>query len=235
MRRSIIMPGLAGVFLSLASVIPARAGALTVIPQPTAAYTSSTTLIDVSKLTGDVDSITADGLTVNFSTAMSVLGVGVDGGWGTWNKPPATETDTPTVLYGKGANDVVMTLTKPISIFGFEAQPDLSDIEVMKATYYDAANTSLGNVTLNVSGNVGALLFAVSSSLPDIAKIDLTDLGPKGTGCAACDFAIAEVRFATIPEPGSFFLAGLGMIIVGALPVRGLCSAVKKARQTRTR
>jgi hypothetical protein len=214
LRRSILMPAVTGVLVSLAFVFPVSANTLTVIPQPVASYTSTTNLINISALSGNVTSITGGALTVNFSTSMAVLKTGVTNGWGVWNSPPATEGNKPTVLYTKGSNDVVMTLSSPVSLFGFEAQPDLSDTETMKASYYDAGNVLLGTLTLNVSGNAGALLFAVSTGVNDIAKIDVADSGSGGTGCAGCDFALAQVRFSQTPEPVTFYLAGLGLLLL---------------------
>jgi hypothetical protein len=209
-KRFFVIPALAGVFVRLT-----MANAITVIPQPVASYTSSTSLIDISALTGNVDSITGGGLTVNFSTPMSVLKTGASGGWGTWNSPPATENNKPKVLYSKGATDVDMTLSMPVSTFGFEAQPDLSDTEVMKAAFFDAAGDDLADITLNVSGNAGALLFALSTGMPNITRVDLTDLGPTGKGgCAACDFALAEVRFASVPEPATLLVAAAALLLL---------------------
>src|ERR1700733_6345825 len=152
-RRSITVPALAGAFVTLTAMIPARANTITVIPQPVASYTSSTNLINISSLSGNVGSITGGGLTVNFSTPMKVLKTGVTGGWGTWNSPPATENNKPMVLYSNGADSVVMIFSTQVSTFGFEAQPDLSETDVMEATYYNAAGVDLGDIILDVSGN----------------------------------------------------------------------------------
>lgn len=113
-----------------------------------------------------------------------------------------------------------MTFSTPVSRFGFEAQPDLSETDVMDATFYDAAGDDLGGISLDVSGNAGALLFAASSPTANIAKVDLTDLGTTGFGCSSPtgDFAIAEMRFSTAgtPEPASFLLTGVALIGLGA-------------------
>ena len=144
--------------------------------------------------------------------------------WATWNCPPATEakctkpaapTDLP-VLYSNGTPDIFMALSSSESVFGFEAQPELSDTESMTATFFDNG-TNLGSINLDVSGNAGALLFAASSGT-QFNKVELQDSGPKG-GCpagAVCDFAIANVRFAAkpfapTPEPASMLLLATGL------------------------
>jgi hypothetical protein len=216
-RRSILMSAVTGAFVFLAFGTPLPASPLTVIPQPVASYTSSTTLINITALSGNVGSIIGGGLTVDFSTSMAVLKTGVINGWGTWNSPPATETNKLTVLYTRGATDVLLTLSSPVSKFGFEAQPDLSDVEKITAKYYDASDVLLGTLALDVSGNAGALLFAVSAGMNEIASIDIADSGPGGTGCPACDFAIAQVRFSQTPEPVSFLLVGAGFMALRAV------------------
>jgi hypothetical protein len=93
--------------------------------------------------------------------------------------------------------------------FGIEVQPDLSDIERITATFFDASGMLVGTFTRDVNGNGGALLFAGSSTDP-FKTVTLTDSGPGGT-CApttVCDFAIANPRFsvAAIPEPAPVLL-----------------------------
>jgi hypothetical protein len=207
MLRQIFICGVAACAFA---AIPACA-ALVTISQPSKLYTSSTTLIDITGLTdgNTYGSIFGGGLTVTFNTALKRLTVPRT--WGTWNLPPAVENAKPPVLFSNGSNDIVMSLSMPEAVFGFEAQPDLSGVEAMTATFFDAGMKSLGAIKLDVSGNGGALLFAASSSTK-ISSVELKN----GAGD---DFAIANVRFSTtpIPEPGSALLLTLAVVfLVGA-------------------
>jgi PEP-CTERM motif len=99
-------------------------------------------------------------------------------------------------------------------VFGFEAQPDLSAVEGMTATFFDASNNSLGSIQLDVSGNAGAVLFAASSTTP-ILSVELKN-------AAGDDFAIANVRFSPtpIPEPGTYVLLILGLLFLAGGKIR---------------
>jgi hypothetical protein len=195
-----------------AATVAARAdAALIMIPQPSPAYTSSTSLIDISGLTdGNVySSIFGSGFTVTFGTPMMRLTV--PDTWNTWNTPPFTETDTPPVLWSIDASAVRMTLSSSQLVFGFEAQPDLSAIETLIATFFDDVGNPLGSIARDVSGNGGALLFAVASDIP-IGSVLLTD-------AQGNDFAIANVRFSSRPfvpisAPATDMLVAIGLALL---------------------
>lgn len=235
MLRRCIWPAMGSVFLGLLSAASAHASSFTCTPnvtsgffaciaQPSAFYTSSTTLINIGGLTdgNTYSSISGGGLTVTFSTSMMRLTV--PSSWGTWNCPPATEASCPQspplnpvnlpVLWSNGATSITMTLSSTESIFGFEAQPELSDTESITADFFDSSGTKVGSISRDVSGNGGALLFAASSNDP-FKTVRLTDAGPR-SGCPTgdvCDFAIANVRFSptAIPEPASVLLLAAGL------------------------
>jgi hypothetical protein len=235
---------LAGSMLCLASATFLRADSLACNPKVTngffvcfvqagGAYTATTTLIDVSGTTdgtaySSLPVPPGSGLKVSFNSGM--VRQTVPGSWGTWNCPPATEAScgdmlTPAnspVFWSNGATTITMTLSMAEGTFGFEAQPDLSDVEKMTATFFDAAGNKVGSISGNVSGNGGALLFAASSNDP-FKTVTLTDSGPvpmcTGSTCSAggcpagavCDFAIANLRYnsASIPEPPPALLVGI--------------------------
>ena len=183
-----------------------------VIVQPDPFYTSSTVLLDFSGVSdgSSAGSIGggSTGLTVSFSVPLIRLTTGDT--WGTWNSPPFTETDSPPVLYSNGASDVVFTLSSPEFVFGFEAQPDLSTVDLMTATFYGTGAPL--SIPLNVSGNAGAVLFAFSSDTP-ITSVDLSN-------AAGDDFAIANVRLSPIalvstPEPSLAPIMAIGIALAG--------------------
>jgi hypothetical protein len=215
-----LISALAAACLALAAAV--RADALIMIHQPRSDYVASTSLIDISALTdGDDYGAISDGsLIVTFGTPMMRLTV--PDTWNTWNTPPDTETDTPPVLWSEGATSVLMTLSSPQLVFGFEAQPDLSDVETMIATFFDETASPIGAIVRDVSGNGGALLFAASSPIP-IASVLFTDAADEG-------FGIANVRYSSqifvpMPEPASVVLvaAGLALLLFRSLHhARGL-------------
>lgn len=186
---------------------------------------------------GGCMSVTSGGLTVNFGAPM--FGLKFPNTWGTWNCPPNTETPLAGCNLPKGTKPVAslpllwsgqytygpdpgdgVTGVSPVSsltmtfggatvkTFGFEAQPDSSTVDAMTATFYNNA-TVLGTISLNVSGNGGALLFAATSTTA-FTSVKLTD-------AASDDFALANLRFSsnTIPEPASFLLLGSSLAALG--------------------
>jgi hypothetical protein len=186
-----------------------HAHAFFVFTQPTPPYVSSTNLIDISGLSdGDEVSFIADsGLTVAFATLMMRLTV--PDSWNTWNTPSFTETDTPPVLWSEEATAVLLSLSVPQLVFGFEAQPDASDVETLVATFFDDTHSPIGAIARDVSGNGGALLFAASSHVP-IASVLLVDQ-------ADSDFAIANVRYSSqflAPLPPTIALVALGCALL---------------------
>jgi hypothetical protein len=196
-------------------------GFFSCISQPDPLYTSVTTRIDFSTTTVNrmnYDSISGGGLMIDFS--IPLMRLTVPGSWGTWNCPPATEAVCPQapptnprnlpVLFTNGPETVTLTLSSAEATFGFEVQPDLSDIERITAIFFDASGMRVGTITRDVSGNGGALLFAGSSSV-SFKTVMVTDSGPGGTcpATSVCDFAIANPRFGltAIPEPAPALLA----------------------------
>ena len=93
--------------------------------------------------------------------------------WGTWNDPPFSEDSAPEVLYSNLFSSLAINFSSPVFAFGFEAQPGLSATELLSA-YFSRAGAER-SVSRDVSGNAGALLFAMrrtfrspacSSSIP---------------------------------------------------------------------
>jgi hypothetical protein len=204
----------------LAALAASRADANGIITVPTPAYLASTTLLSLSGLEdGDEVVAVSDGaLTVSFSSTMMRLTV--PDTWGTWNTPPFTESAQPAILWSEGATSVHMSLSAPQRVFGFEAQPDLSDVEALSAAYFDADGNLLGELVRHVSGNGGALLFAAIWDVP-VASVVFSDLADE-------DFAIANLRYGSafvVPSPGSGALVATGLLLLWLLRTRRVAVA----------
>jgi len=185
------------------------------IPLPNAAYTSSTTLINISGIPNStgVNSITDGVMTVGFSSTLDKRQV-PSGNWSTWSSPPFSETATPHVLFSTGSS-LTLTLSKAASIFGFELEPNNFGNFLITTTF------SNGDVIAQlVNGNAGARLFA-SGGGSLITSVNIqADSGAAG-------FAIAQIRYslATVPEPASILAWGF---VAG-----GCCVATRLRRRSK--
>ena len=186
--------------------------------QPTAAYTTGTTLIPIAAPDYQFLTSISDGsLTVSFSQTMQARTV--PGSWGSWGAPPNTESATPRVLDDFfQLPTVIFTLSQPEDVFGFEAEPTLVGAYNISASFYDGA-ALVGRISRNVQGYAGALLFAALTN-QDFTSVVVT------SGAGADGFAIAELRYAppAVPEAASalFVLIGLAIIAVGLFQNRAV-------------
>jgi hypothetical protein len=160
-------------------------GFLNQICTPSSAYTGSTSLLPVvgADFT-TVASVTNGTQTISFSPSLRTQTV-PNGGWATWNAPPATESATPRVLRTVGSSTATLTLAVPANTFGFEIEPDLFGVHTVTANFY-GGNVLIGVVSLTVEGNSGALI-AGGSDNTLITSVVITVPGT--------DFAIAQLRY----------------------------------------
>jgi len=200
--------------------IPAFAQ-FTVISQPTAAYTSGTTLMTIPGANFSTTSSLTDGIeTLTFSNTVDVRTV-PGGGWATWGSPPNTEGNTPKVLaITTGLTSFTITLGVPQNTFGFELEPN-SGTQVITATYFNGG-TVLGTITQTIVGTAGALLSAASAGSPITSVILTVPAGASG-------FAMARFRYGpqiggTVGTPAlstsAFSLLTLAMLAAGSLLAR---------------
>jgi len=193
---------------ALALTVPASA--LTQISTPVDEYRTSTFLIGVPGNGTPRSSWGDEFLTVDFSTDLEPRTVGVN--WATWGSPPDTEQDNPRIWFTQGATTLTFTFDTPVSLWGFEAEPNpFADID-FTVEYFDGA-TSLGTISRTINGNAGARLLA--------AAADVGDSFTSVTVTAGSDFAIAQLRYAfgptpftLVPEPATWamMIAGFGLV-----------------------
>lgn len=173
------------------SASPVSAATFNQITQPDSAYLASTTKIDISGLTNysNYTSINDGTLTVYFSTSMNKRGP-VPTGWSTWSSPPWSESPNPHVLYSNGATSLNMTLSEPVTTFGFELEPNPFSSENYDVDFIlMSGSDTIGTISMAVSGSSGARLFAASVTNGSFDKVVIN-----GTA----DFAIGQVRYAVM-------------------------------------
>jgi hypothetical protein len=172
---------------------------------PDSAYLGATTYLDPSGLTTytNYGSITDGVQTITWNGVQNKR-VAPGGGWATWNDAPDSQRSTSgtlPVFYSNGATSLTITLSLPVQIFGFEAEPDPFDSHRMTAQFY-SGSTLLGSSTRSVVGDAGSLLFAASTT----GSID------KVVFSSDVAFATGAYRYGTAtPEPGTFALLGAAL------------------------
>jgi hypothetical protein len=213
MQKRVALIGVLGIFLACQT---SMAGFVTVsnpgdsLPGG-ASYVSGTTNISIPGAEFDIlNSVSDARLGITFSTPMMVLDV--PDGWGSWNSPPFTESDTPRVLWTQGPSQVTLSFGTAVQAFGFEAQPDQFGPFTITAAFFSGPD-EVGSIVRDVDGNAGALLFAgaVTDTTPLITSVQISTGGQ--------DFAIAQLRYelSAVPEPSSFVLAlSAALITIGA-------------------
>jgi hypothetical protein len=182
----------------------------TPIAQPDAAYTSSTTLIDISGIpdgTTGITSVTQGPQTLNFDQSLTKASVPI--GWATWGSPPNTESNTPPVLFQTTSNTLQILMSLPTTTFGFELQGNGFTINEFAVQFYEGANL-VGNIPLFVDGNGGALLFAAMTTDSPFTSVVINNVDGQSGG-----FAIAQLRFTAVPEPASIAMVAQAIVAVG--------------------
>ena len=206
----------------LASVASAD---FTPISQPTAPYTSSTTVLNMTSV-GSGSSGTSfpqAPMTITSNTSLTKWTVGVPLGYTFWGSPPNTESSQPDQLItNTSTTSITLSLSSAQNAFGFELQgnPGNPVTTAFTVNFFDVSNTLVGSITRSVDANAtnpgaGALLFAATSlSNPFIRATIVTPTGFAG------GFGVAQLRWGTtaVPEPASIALmaqaaVGFGYVI----------------------
>jgi hypothetical protein len=184
----------------------------TAIPQPDAAYTSSTTLIDISGIpdgTTGITSVTDGTQTVSFDQAVEKETAG-GSGWATWGSPPNTESSTPPVMFRATTNSLTLNLSVLSTTFGLEIQGNNFIVSQFLVTFLDQTLNPVGSVNLAVDGDGGALLFAGSTTTSPFASVVINNASNDADG-----FAIANLRYTAVPEPASVAMIAQAIAAVG--------------------
>jgi len=176
------------------------------IMSPDAAYTSSTTRIDITgQDLSQATSLSDAALTATFA-ASTIRTVGST--WASWSSPPDSESAMPRILHHAGGS-LTFSFSHALDVFGIEAEGDELGIHPFTATFYNGADM-VGSLSRSIDGNAGARLLAAEATGGDVfTSVTISMPG---------DFAFAQFRYsladvpATVPEPGSLALAAVGLV-----------------------
>lgn len=179
------------------------------ITSPTAEYLASTTRFDIpGEAYAPVNVLTSGSLSLTFN----IFGdkrITPNGGWLTWASAPESErpsTGTLDVLYFGDATKLSMQLSRPVSIFGFEAEANAFEDHNFNAYFYNG-NVEVGSFSRTVNGSGGSRLFAFQGVI-DRVEFNGTD-----------EFAAGAFRFGdvSVPEPSSVLLTVSGLAGLAAV------------------
>jgi len=207
MRKSILTFAAALFALGIAATT-ARAD-FQVIFQPNPVYLSQTTKLAITDADFTVTSAIGP---IGFSPAVTELTV--PSSWATWGCPPQTEDCTPRVLWTGSSETLTFTLPGGNQALGFEAEPNIFEVEHIIANFYDGA-ALVGTVNYDINGQAGALLMAADTHTNQFTSVTITDTNGSG------GFAIGDIRYGTpqsiTPEPASILLFGSGLLSLAGL------------------
>jgi len=172
------------------------------ITSPTAEYLASTTLFSIpGQEFSSLNTLTSGSLTLTFN----IFGGKriVPSSWLTWSSAPESERPAGAnmdVLFFGDATKVSMQLSRPVSIFGFEAESNQLSEQNFNAYFYNG-DVQVGSFSRTVNGNAGARLFAFQGGI-DRVEFNGTD-----------KFAAAFFRYGdvSVPEPSSVLLTVSGL------------------------
>lgn len=169
--------------------------------KPNPAYLTVTRKIDISNLpSGSMhDSITDGTFTVWFSTPLQKRGP-VPSGWATWSSPPYSESSSPNILVSSGTT-LTMTLSDPVSTFGFELEPNQFETFAYTADFF-FGDTLVESITRDINGEAGARLLALRGALIDRVVVS----GPD-------QFALANLRLQEVVQAQNRTIMMLGALL----------------------
>lgn len=199
------------------------------ISSPTAPYTSSTTVLNMSAVSSGSSGTTfpQGSQNVTSNTLLTKWTVGVPLGYTFWGSPPNTETSQPDQLItGSSTTSITLTLATAQTIFGFELQGNPANPVTTSFTvnFFDATNTLVGTITQAVDSNqgnagagAGARLFAAATNTNPFIRATIVTPGGFTGG-----FGVAQIRWGTaaVPEPASIALMAQAAMGFGYMAYR---------------
>ena len=210
MRKSILT--LAAALFAVGMAATTARADFQVIFQPNPVYLAETTKLAITDPDYTVTSAIGP---IGFSPSVTELTVPTS--WATWGCPPQTEDCTPRVLWTGSSESLTFTLPSGNQALGFEAEPNIFEVEHIVADFYDGA-TLVGTVNYNISGQAGALLMAADTHTNQFTSVTITDTN------GADGFAIGDIRYgrpnSITPEPASMLLLGSGLLSLAGLRKR---------------
>lgn len=127
-------------------------------------YTTETTLIDISGIPclTLLNSVTDGVLTLDFDKDMDKRQSGVCGWGADWGTFPEVEVPNPHILFSDYQNSIAISLSEPVSTFGFEMMPNrIGSLFDFQVEFYSGGSL-IGTISRSASTE-GAKLFAANS------------------------------------------------------------------------
>ena len=208
--------------LGAALVVSAPAhAAVTAIGMPNSAYVSATTVLNIAVDDYEaLSSLSDSAVSVSFNEMMA-LTAGTS--FGTWGSAPATEGAEPRVLFSGDLSTITFNFNTDLSVFGFEAEPDLLIGSQLFSVEYFLDGVSQGSVSADIFGNAGARLLAANGRFD---KAVVTTSAP---------FGVAQLRYevagpiSAVPEPAAWAMMIVGFGAAGTMIRRTRRSALVAA------
>lgn len=147
-------------------------------------YTTETSLIDISGIScGANKTSVSDGvLTLDFDKVLNKRQAAVCGWVGVFGTPPAVEGPNPHILFGSGQNSVAISLSVPVSTFGFELHPNNFAAYDFQIEFFSEGNL-VGSILRNANGVAGGAKLMAATTDASFDYILITATGnPNGFG-----------------------------------------------------
>lgn len=104
-------------------------------------YTTETTLLDISEIScfSEFTSVSDDVLTLGFDNSVSKRQADICGWDSSWGSFPDVEGPNPHTVYTIGQRSLAITLSTPVTTFGFEIQPNFISAQ-FQVDFYRSGN-----------------------------------------------------------------------------------------------
>ncbi len=160
-------------------------------------YTTETTLLDISGIIclTELNSVTDGVLTLDFDKNMDKRQADGCGWYGSFGTSPDVEGPNPHILYSLAQNSILISLSVPVSTFGFELKPNLFGGPFEYQVDFLSEGNIIGSITEFLTAPVvgGGNLFAATTdaSFDEILIQAIDD---------SYGFAIGQFRYTLVEE-----------------------------------